>query len=190
MPASAKPALIIVVKCLSILAFIGAFIALMRWQEDAGKIDKLKQFGLVSMAEIVDKQEDEILRQTSGIGRRSSGGTSRSKVYRLNVRFDPTSTVTYADFDTQKTMRENLPGASANSSDANSLGIMWVSFERFERSAIGSRLPVAIVPWDKSPVAVEDIRSFNAKPFYNWLAGLTALGIALWLLARRIAKHA
>jgi hypothetical protein len=188
MSTAAKPALVIVVKCLSILAFLGAFIALMRWQEDAGTIDKLKQFGTVSMAEIVDKEEDELVRHHSGIGRRSSGGSTRSKLYVLRVRFDPTSTVTYADFDTQKVSNEQLPTAPAATTDSSFTGIMWVSPDRFDTSKIGATLPVAIVPWDKSPVAIDDIRSFNPAPFYYWLVGLTVLGIVLWLLARRIAK--
>jgi hypothetical protein len=97
--ARSRPFVVIAFYMLSLLAFLSAFIALMRMQEDASEIERLRTHGAVSRAVVTEKKGDTLTRASTGIGLRSASGfsTTSSPINVLIVRFEPHSAISFAD---------------------------------------------------------------------------------------------
>jgi hypothetical protein len=194
MNAAARPWIGIVFKCLCVVALIFAFVFFMRMQEEQSKYDKLRTQGVVSRALVAEKSQDEIERQSSGIGRRSSGSTTSTDIFVLMVRHVPKSTVRYSDFPT-KVKEADLPAAPPVSGDpmkdSENMGIIWVPREVYERTGVGDMLTVANTPWDSdSPVLVSEIEAFDASIYYPRMAIALLLAVVLGLIGWRIGRKA
>lgn len=194
MNAAARPWIAIVFKCLCAIALIFAFIFFMRMQEEQSKYDKLRGQGVISRALVTEKSQDQIERQSSGIGRRSSGSTSSTDIYELTVRHVPKSPVKYADFPA-KVKEADLPVAPPLSGDpmkdSENLGIMWVPGEVYEGIEVGDMLTVANTPWDStSPVLVSEVEAFDASVYYPRMAIALVLAVLLGFVGWRIGRGA
>lgn len=194
MNAVARPWIAIVFKCLCAIALIFAFIFFMRMQEEQSKYDKLRGQGVVSRALVTEKSQDEIERQNSGIGRRSSGSTTATDIFVLMVRHVPKSPVKYADFPS-KVKETDLPVAPPLSGDpmkdSENLGVMWVPADVYEGIEVGDMLTVANTPWDSSsPVLVSEVEAFDASVYYPRMAIAMVLAVLLGLIGWRIGRGA
>lgn len=194
MNAAARPWIGIVFKCLCAIALIFAFIFFMRMQEEQSMYDKLRGQGVVSRALVTEKSQDQIERQGSGIGRRSSGSTSSTDIYVLTVRHVPKSPVRYADFPA-KVKEADLPVAPAPSGDpmkdSENLGIMWVPADVYEQIEVGELLTVANTPWDStSPVLVSEVEAFDASVYYPRMAIAMVLAVLFGVIGWRIGRGA
>ncbi|MCU0883599.1 MAG: hypothetical protein MUC44_01415 [Beijerinckiaceae bacterium] len=194
MNANARPFVAIAFYMLSLLALIGAFIAFMRMDEDSSEFERFRNQGVVSRALVTNKKNDTIERDAPGGGRRGTSGsrTTSSPIYVLNVRFDPGSTIRYADH----VAKPNVPALPAAPpptgnfrADGPFVGVMWVSEAAFARIAVGDTLVVVNTPFNRtSPKLVADVQAFDASGFYPWIAGFLLLGLVLGLLGRRIGR--
>lgn len=194
MNSAARPWIGIVFKCLCALSLIFAFVFFMRMQGEQSKYDKLRGQGVVSRALVTEKSQDEILRQSSGIGRRSSGSTTSTEIFVLNVRHVPKSPVKYSDFPS-KVKEADLPVAPSVTGDpmkdSENLGIMWVPADVFDQTEVGDMLTVANTPWDSdSPVLVSEVEAFNASIYYPRVAVALLLAVLLGFIGWRIGKGA
>ena len=139
MNSAARPWIALVFKCLAALALIFAFVFFMRMQDEQSLTDRYRAEGTVSRAIITDKEVDTVRYE----GRR---GRSRTEEWRmLWVRFDPESTVKYADFPATVSV-EQLPGPTELTGDpvADSQGaeIITVPPEVYDSATVGDRLVV------------------------------------------------
>lgn len=192
MNAIARPWIGLCFKLLALLALIFAFIFFMKMQEEQSGNDKLRNQGVVSRAVVTEKEQDTITRQNSGIGRRSSGSTTKNDIWVLTVRHVPKSTVKYADFPS-KVKEADLPVAPPLTGDpmkdSGNIGIMWVPQEFYDKTKVGDMLAVANTPWDSSsPVLVSEVEAFDASVFYPRMAIALFLTLLFWFIGRRISK--
>ena len=189
MNASARPWVVICLYCVSALALIGAFVFFMRMQEDQSANSKLRSYGVVSRALVVEKKED-----TTVVEQRR--GRSRTVEYKiLIVRHVPLSTVKFADFPS-KTPEAALPVAPPLTgnpmADSKFGGVMFVPAQVYEKTRVGDRLTVVNTPWDREePVLVSEVNAFKGGEYYPHIAGLLVLvvvsGAAGLALRRRTA---
>ncbi len=192
MNANARPWIGLCFKLLAVLAFIFAFIFFMRMDEERSENDKLRNQGVVSRALVIEKEEDTLTTQHSGLRRRSSGYTTENDIWVLSVRHVPESTVKYADYPS-RVKEADLPVAPALTGDpmqdSRNLGIMWVPEEMYRNTEVGDMLTVVNTPWDReSPVLVSEVEAFDASVFYPRIGIALLLTIVFWLVGRRISK--
>lgn len=187
MNSAARPWIAIVFKCLAVLSLIFAFVFFMRMQEEKSLVDRYRTEGTVSRAIITDKEVDTVRYE----GRR---GRSRTEEWRmLWVRFDPESTVTYADFSATGSIGQ-LPGPGELTGDpiADSHGaeIITVPSEVYDAATVGDRLVVVDTIYSgDGPLFYEEISEFDPASFYPGMALSLALmvvfGVIGWLIGRR-----
>lgn len=183
----ARPWIAIAFKCAAVLALIFALVFFMRMQEEQSVVDRYRAEGTVSRAIITDKDVDTVRYE----GRR---GRSRTEEWQmLWVRFDPESTVKYADFPA-KVSAGQLPGPDALTGDpvADSQGaeIITVPAEVFDSAQVGDRLVVVDTIYSgDGPLFYEEISTFDLAGFYPGigisLALTVILGLIGWLVGRR-----
>jgi hypothetical protein len=189
MNSAARPWIALVFKCLAALALIFAFVFFMRMQDEQSLTDRYRAEGTVSRAIITDKEVDTVRYE----GRR---GRSRTEEWRmLWVRFDPESTVKYADFPATVSV-EQLPGPNELTGDpvADSQGaeIITVPPEVYDSATVGDRLVVVDTIYSSDgPLFYEEIRDFDPASFYPGMAISLALmvvfGLIGWLIGRKRA---
>ena len=187
MNAAARPWIAIVFKCLAVLALIFAFVFFMRMQEEQSLTDRYRSEGTVSRAIITDKEVDTVRYE----GRR---GRSRTEEWRmLWVRFDPESTVKYADYP-GAVSAEQLPGPTGLTGDpvADSQGaeIITVPAEVYDAAAVGDRLVVVDTIYSgDGPLFYEEISEFDPAGFYPGigiaLALMLVFGVIGWWIGRK-----
>jgi hypothetical protein len=165
MNAAARPWVRIVFYCMSILAFIFAFIFFMRMMEDQSANEKLRTHGVVSRALVIEKKEDTLVRE----GRR--GRTTSTEIQVLRVRHVKKSPVKYADFPStvaEADLPAAPPAVEGVSDEVDYGGIMWVSAELYERTNVGDMLTVVNTPWDAdSPELISDVHAFDGGASYH-----------------------
>jgi hypothetical protein len=172
----------ICLKMISILCFIGVFIAFMRLDEEEMKLKRFQTKGVISQAVVTDKKEDELVRQ----GRK--GKSSKRAINVVTVRHNPKSTVTYADYG-KKVQESDLPPPLPDGKDAP-IGIMWVSDEFYDATKIGDVFTVINTPYEpNAPALLSDLALFSPKPFQQAMGICGVLGVLFWLVARRMAKR-
>jgi hypothetical protein len=194
MNAKARPYIAIVFYLSAFLALIFAFIYFMRMQEEAGDIHRLKVQGHVSRAIVTGKKEDSITRTEQSGTRRSSSATrtTSSPINVLNIRFEPRSTVPFADYGT-KVQDAGLPGAPPLTgnvmADGQYVGVMWVSDEVFAATKVGDTLIVVNTPFNRSaPKLVSEVRAYDGSSAYPWIGGSLLLAAAFGLIGLFISR--
>ncbi|NML08383.1 hypothetical protein [Sphingomonas sp. G-3-2-10] len=184
---AARPFVVIVFRCLALLAAIFAFIFFMRMQEEEGDITRLRNQGVVSRAVVVDKNVDKARFE----GRR---GRSRTVEYNiLRVRFVKKSKVAYADFPA-KVAEAELPAAPppvANSTDEIDYGgVMFVPADRYAATKVGDTMVVVNTPFNPdAPELVSEVRDFDPAPFYPRIGLALALMLVFWLIGSWIKRR-
>lgn len=191
MNVASRPLLGLIFKCLSVLAFIFAFIFFMRMQEEQSRVDNYRNSGTISKAVVKEKEKYRTTTQTSG-GRRSSGSTSTSDIWVLSVRFAPKSTVKYSDYPS-KVKESDLPLPPPAFDDPlksdEAATLMWVSRELYDKTKVGDMLTVVDAPFSGyQPVLVSEIRDFDPSDSYPNIAIALILTLLLWFIGRRISK--
>lgn len=189
MNSAARPWIAIAFNCAAVLALIFAFVFFMRMQEEQSQVDRYRTEGTVSRAIVTDKEVDTVRYE----GRR---GRSRTEEWRmLWVRFDPESTVKYADFSATGNVGQ-LPGPTGLTGDpvADSQGaeIITVPAEVYDAANVGDRLVVVDTIYSSDgPLFYEEISEFDPASFYPGmgisLALMVVLGLIGWLIGRRKA---
>lgn len=187
MNSAARPWIAIVIKCAAVLALIFAFVFFMRMQEEQSLVDRYRTEGTVSRAIVTDKEVDTVRYE----GRR---GRSRTEEWRmLWVRFDPESTVKYADFSATGSVGQ-LPGPTGLTGDpvADSQGaeIITVPAEVYDAANVGDRLVVVDTIYSgDGPLFYEEISEFDPASFYPGMGISLALMVALGLIGWRIGRR-
>jgi hypothetical protein len=186
MNAIARPWIGLVFKCLAALALIVAFIFFMRMQDEQSFVDRYREDGTVSRAVVTEMSLDTVVYE----GRR--GRTRTSEIQVLSVRFNPESTVKYAD----------LPGATADAElpgpppltgdiakDSRFGEVIWVSREVYDRTKVGDSFIVVDTPYSgDGPELVEDIRDFDPSTFYPGIAIALVMMLVFAVIGWRISR--
>lgn len=181
MKSAAKPWIVLCVKCIAVLCFIGAFIAFMKLNERTSELHRLRTVGVVSRAVVTDKEVDTIRRQ------QRKGKSTTSEIRVLTVRHNPKSTIAYADMDT-KVQEADLPPPLPEGKDAP-IGIMHVGLDLYDQTNIGDVLTVVNTPYRPGgPELYTDIRDFTPDAHYQFMGLFGVLGVVFWLVARRVNK--
>ena len=180
-------------KCSSILAFIGGFVAFMMMMETSGEIEKYRTQGSVSRALVLDLDREVERRSTSGGGRRRVGTTRDVEFNFVRVRFVANSPVSYADVANGVAKESDLPMAPAATGnpveDARHEGLMDVSHDQFDALTTEAVIPVVTVPWDSTtPRPLSEIREYSPTPYYPWMVIGLLLGIGLWAWAWKLCR--
>lgn len=192
MSATVRTIVSIALYLLAFLALIGAFIVFMRMQEDASDIERLRTHGVVSRAVVTEKQRDKIDRTMPSSSRKSAAHTVSTPIYVLTVRFEPHSSVRFDEYD-DKVDPETLPSAPAPTgqvaSDGRYIGVMWVSDTVFESTPVGDTLVVVSSPFNRNtPRLATEVKAFDNRKSYPWIAGFLLLGVAFGLFGHRFSK--
>ncbi|MXO71967.1 hypothetical protein [Alteraurantiacibacter buctensis] len=187
MNSAARPWIALFFKCAAALALIFAFVFFMRMQEEQSVVDRYRAEGTVSRAIITDKQVDTVRYE----GRR---GRSRTEEWRmLWIRFDPDSTVKYADYPASVSEAQ-LPGPDALSGDpvADNQGVEIITVPPavYDAAQVGDSLVVVDTFYSSDgPLFHAEIRDFDPASFYPGIGISLALMVVLGLIGWRIGRR-
>lgn len=186
MPASARPWIIVMFRCLCILALVFAFVFFMRMQEEQSTIDRYRAQGNVSRALVIEKNLDAIVLE----GR--AGRTRSQAVQLVRVRYVPDSTVRYADFPAR--VREaNLPAPPPATGDALTdsrfTATMLVPRDTYDAVRIGQTVTVVDTPFSgDEPILHDDIANFDAAIFYPRIAAALFFALLFGFVSWRMGR--
>jgi hypothetical protein len=176
----------VVLYCLALLAAIFAFIFFMRMQEEQSIVDRYRAEGVVSRAVVVDKKQDQLVRE----GRR--GRTTRQDIYVLTVRYVPKSTVRYADFPGQVSEADlPLPPAPSGDpmTDMEYGGVIWVPKDLFQTISPGDTLVVVDTRYSgDDPEPYASIAEFDPTVFHPRIAIALAVMAVFGVLGLMVGR--
>ncbi len=169
-------------KCISVLCFLGLFIAFMKLNERTSELHRLRTVGVVSRAIVTEKSVEKV---TTSL----SKGRSRSSEYlQITVRHNPKSAVTYADFGT-RVQESDLPPPLPEGKDAP-IGFMRVNGTVYDQTQVGDVLTVVNTPYNpNSPELYTDVRDFKPDTHHQFMALFGVLTLVFWFIASRIGRR-